>query len=466
MVKNLRQKQRSSESGDEDNGKQNGDDESSENSRASPAIQIASVSETLAKSKPSNANILSFGGEEKDSEVGKLAKSKPSTASLLSFADEEDEAEVEVFQVKKPSQSRRLAKIQKRLQAQADHERDREEKLAEEKAAEIKSEKQKKKSKDGGAQVLAGKEAEDFLPQDFAPNSVEKTKFGVKSGEIPDANLIYLARKRRQMARDSATAGGSDFIPLDETKNRSKNEKSRLIREDENDLSEDEEGEGRQMLSMQAKIEAERRRQEENFLEIEQGDDEDPEKDEEFDNWEAEQLKKAISAQKVADYQAEHYGYYVAMNYLTPGAKPDAETGENLIPLPMDFSADDEIEILGTSKGPKIGGGFSADEEIKILGNSKNSKIGGGSSNAGKSVSLDDIRAKLRKTLEERISVSRTWEMDRDRIQENLIENRVTLEELEESGPKLAEEYAFYQETREFLNDLLDCFNEKVKINH
>ena len=43
-------------------------------------------------------------------------------------------------------------------------------------------------------------------------------------GEIPDANMIHLIRKKRQQARDYG-----DFIPLDDTE-RVENSKSRLVR--------------------------------------------------------------------------------------------------------------------------------------------------------------------------------------------------------------------------------------------
>ena len=46
-------------------------------------------------------------------------------------------------------------------------------------------------------------------------------------GPIPDANLIHLARKRRQLARER----GDEFIPLEDTATTSGSKKSsRLIR--------------------------------------------------------------------------------------------------------------------------------------------------------------------------------------------------------------------------------------------
>ena len=47
-----------------------------------------------------------------------------------------------------------------------------------------------------------------------------------KGGQIPDATLIHLARKRRQQQRER---GGEDFVPLDDTVKTEK-KGSRLIR--------------------------------------------------------------------------------------------------------------------------------------------------------------------------------------------------------------------------------------------
>lgn len=46
----------------------------------------------------------------------------------------------------------------------------------------------------------------------------------VIEGEIPDAMMIHMIRKKRQQARDYG-----DFIPLDDTE-RVENSKSRLVR--------------------------------------------------------------------------------------------------------------------------------------------------------------------------------------------------------------------------------------------
>lgn len=65
-------------------------------------------------------------------------------------------------------------------------------------------------------------------------------------GSIPDAALIHAARKHRQQARE--LGGLADYIKLDDTQPSQEVEQAsvtsaRLVREDENDKSDEEEGE-------------------------------------------------------------------------------------------------------------------------------------------------------------------------------------------------------------------------------
>jgi len=65
-------------------------------------------------------------------------------------------------------------------------------------------------------------------------------------GSIPDAALIHAARKHRQQARE--LGGLADYIKLDDTQPNQETEQAsvtsaRLVREDENDKSDEEEGE-------------------------------------------------------------------------------------------------------------------------------------------------------------------------------------------------------------------------------
>lgn len=61
-------------------------------------------------------------------------------------------------------------------------------------------------------------------------------------GNIPDAAMIFAARKRRQQARE--LGGLADYIKIDEMPDFEKDATSaRLVREDENDKSDEDEGE-------------------------------------------------------------------------------------------------------------------------------------------------------------------------------------------------------------------------------
>lgn len=63
-----------------------------------------------------------------------------------------------------------------------------------------------------------------------------KVTFAIVEGGIPDSRAVYEAKKRRERMRRE----GGDFIPLDDDKKlRKKGERGRLIREDDNDDSDE-----------------------------------------------------------------------------------------------------------------------------------------------------------------------------------------------------------------------------------
>lgn len=121
-------------------------------------------------------------------------------------------------------------------------------------------------------------------------------KFSPQDSAIPDARLIHMARKQRQLARDagefaspaSAAGGiaGEVAAPLDDTQRYRAAQRSRLVREDdENDKSasendeEDEQREGncetggRFYSRQRNRNDDARRRAESEFLNTEQGND-------------------------------------------------------------------------------------------------------------------------------------------------------------------------------------------------
>ncbi|MPC52799.1 PAX3- and PAX7-binding protein 1 [Portunus trituberculatus] len=81
-------------------------------------------------------------------------------------------------------------------------------------------------------------------------------RVGFKSGQIPDANMIHAIRKQRQQAREQG-----DMIPIDDTV-RLEEGKGRLVRDDDNDRSDDEEGSSRMDFAVNQQARDRQQRQE------------------------------------------------------------------------------------------------------------------------------------------------------------------------------------------------------------
>lgn len=125
-----------------------------------------------------------------------------------------------------------------------------------------------------------------------------------RTSEIPDDKAIFEARKRRQAMRE----GEAGALPLEQpiSLGEGPGSRSRLVREDDNDASDEEEGgRSRFVASKNLFVDEEEKRRNEQLeaLRLEQGDsDDEPENssnDEEVDCWEREQIRKVISQKKV-----------------------------------------------------------------------------------------------------------------------------------------------------------------------
>lgn len=230
--------------------------------------------------------------------VGKKPKKKDKSSkkpqTLLSFDDEE---EGEMFQVKKSSHSKKVLRMFEK----------------EKKKKEVKPEKEEPKPKDkteivtddfvlvvnsshkkpltppppvilsGRDALCAGKDdltsEEDEGEEDSAvshrfskPDNFKKV---LESGAIPDAAMIHAARKRRQRAREMG-----DFIPTEEEE---PEDKGRLLREDENEESDEE----RIDMDINLALKDQERRREQ-FLAAQSSDHE-------VDEWENQQIRKGVT---------------------------------------------------------------------------------------------------------------------------------------------------------------------------
>uniref|UniRef100_A0A183CSB9 Protein phosphatase inhibitor 2 n=1 Tax=Globodera pallida TaxID=36090 RepID=A0A183CSB9_GLOPA len=103
--------------------------------------------------------------------------------------------------------------------------------------------------------------------------------FPTTMADIPDAKAVYEARKKREMMRQGGLSTPQDFIPLDDTVRLKytgpSGERARLVREDENDMSDEEETGSFYSAKKLLQSEEEKRREEQAyFLAMEQGSSE------------------------------------------------------------------------------------------------------------------------------------------------------------------------------------------------
>uniref|UniRef100_A0AC34QP40 Uncharacterized protein n=2 Tax=Panagrolaimus sp. JU765 TaxID=591449 RepID=A0AC34QP40_9BILA len=253
---------------------------------------------------------------EDDDDFPKANAKKP--VQLFSF-DQDEGNDTEEFKVKKPSQKKRAERLmkkakeyekrQKELEAASKNEAVKDLELIVRNPITIRS-----RSEESDVEVL---EDDEVVIEAVHHEMEVKSSFGTVEG-IPDAKTVYeMKKKREQMRRDGGKINDdSSFIPL----STEKVVRSRLVREDDNDLS-DEDGENVSEFysskSLLVTEEERRKREQEEFLRIE-GDSEEEEEesdteakrkakesDDEFAEWEKHQIQKAVSSRKVRQIQRE-----------------------------------------------------------------------------------------------------------------------------------------------------------------
>ncbi|XP_069192333.1 PAX3- and PAX7-binding protein 1-like [Procambarus clarkii] len=264
----------------------------------------------IASNDDSNSNFAIAIKKEKK----KKEKVEPKKQSILSFEDDLTADDGIIFQEKKSSLSYKLRKEMKKEKKEKRREEKEKQRQAEGK------DKFRDKDKNGGPtvseldelgiRIVNGREAESIgaKPGDSDeddPNTPGKHKFRSKStrtshsldpwkkilqsGQIPDANMIHAIRKQRQQAREQG-----DMVPLDDTV-RVEETKSRLVRDDDNDRSDDD-GESRMDFSVNQQARDRQQRQE--AFEAAQAEGGSDNSDHERE-WEKQQLLKAGANPKV-----------------------------------------------------------------------------------------------------------------------------------------------------------------------
>nr|XP_034971528.1 PAX3- and PAX7-binding protein 1 isoform X2 [Zootoca vivipara] len=358
--------------------------------------------------------------------------------SLLSFQDEE-EAE-EVFKVKKSSYSKKIVKLLKK---------------------EYKEDLEKSKTKPetnslADAEQSADKtgQVKDAIQEDGAANSEqgeeemevesekeeEKPKAGgafsntlsslnvLRPGEIPDAAFIHAARKKRQMARELG-----DFLPLDSDPG-----KGRLVREDENDASDDEDDDEKRRIVFSVKEKSQRQKIAEE-IGIEGSDDEAliaGEQDEELSRWEQEQIRKGINIPQVqASQPAEVNNLYYQNTYHT-----------------MPYGSSYGIPYTYAAYGSSETKSHKTDNTIPFKT----------PSNEMTPVTIDLVKKQLKDRLDSMREFHKANQQQHEKHLQRRDESTKAIERLEGSSGGVGERYKFLQEMRGYVQDLLECFNEKV----
>lgn len=380
-------------------------------------------------------------------------KEKPKQ-TLLSFGEELDEAdEGEVFKVKKSSRSKKLMKL-------LDHERKKkkgEEKMQvdsessnmsikQEKDLEIKTDDLVVKIKNTGPLILNGRAALAAGKDDFSSNEedeeeanghkfqrnknsdkTDSMKMFLESGCIPDAAMIHAARKRRQKAREL----GSDYIPIEDRSD--EKGKSRLIREEDHDRSDDDSEERIDMMVNMEARDKEKRREAIFASQAKQdfSDDEESEHGNGEEEWEAQQFRKGVTGAQIAAAQQE--------SLIQQQYNANMNTNQMIAPgVPL------EMIMMPAPPPPPI---IHPPDPMKTV-----------------PVTPEEVLNKMRARLENLKEVYRRHQLDQEQLKEDLVQTVKELDDGKERAPLLAQRFNYYQELRGYVTDLVECLDEKLPL--
>lgn len=261
-------------------------------------------------------------------------------------------------------------------------------------------------------------------PEDF--------DFKLESGAIPDAAMIHAARKRRQKAREEG-----EFIALEEKEEDQKKGKRNIREEDEADGSSGEE----QRVDMSAitGVKEREERREQFYSAHPQGSED--ESDMEMNEWENQQIRKGVTgAQLMSAHQESAFSQYMIQpfSFNANSNKPELTTAELL-------------EQAYSQTNFEIGKHLKKEKKKEA---SKPSGI-----KTPKEI-LKNINDKLRSSREQ----NRRNFLEIDRIAEEFKTIQIDLTECEKNGPVAAAKYRFYQELKLYVEDLIECLNEKLPV--
>ncbi|XP_055327458.1 PAX3- and PAX7-binding protein 1-like isoform X2 [Paramacrobiotus metropolitanus] len=327
--------------------------------------------------------------------VGSAVAASTTLISKLSF--EYDSGDTEEFRIKKSNRSRRIAKqLKEEIQAGP-------------------SDKTVKHERASGDNELQSQRYEKSTVKRESPEIFVEAE-DEEGDRAATQKLIADAKKRREEAR-KAREQENEYIALDDTE-RFVDSKSRLIREDENDFS-DEDAEV-VMSSTSADLtgargkEAEiRRRNREMFERDELIGEVLEDSDEETQRWEEAQLRKGVTLPQIQAFtedikkpvaEEEEYGYYDPNAYVA-WSEPQQNPGVNAV---------------------------------------------------------EEIRKKIKNRMESAKDLQRRHQQQMDKLSVDLKDCTDAINSLDNELATVSFEYKFYQEMRGFVWDVIDCYNDKL----
>ncbi len=313
----------------------------------------------------------------------RVATATPSTVpkSLLSF-DNEDLGDGTEFKVKRSNHAKRTAK---------------------------KLEQQKRKEE---LQKVIEKAEPNDSSDSEQESALSSISHRISVGVIPDNALIHAARKQRELARKTGNqpaAAGSDFMSLDSNGKETGQAKgkSRLVREDEYDKSDESDGEERGKFGKRPEVS----RQMQVLTAMEEagsGSDE--------DRFVEEQINKAVKGCVVSDTRPRQ-SYSLAQieteteSYVATSQPPVASIPDILVPI-----------------------------------------------------TVETLKSRLSQQLSELRSLHRKHEIRLEQMDSDIVTADREVGGLEDHISVGSLEYQFYQETRGYMKDLLSCLTEKVSV--
>lgn len=415
------------------------------------AAQTQEYSHPLAKGTIRQRKTAAWDGPDAENQDEPASVESKQAAPRPAISFDADEGADSTFKLKKDKKKIEELKRQHKLEEEAEqiYRQEKERKEVLEKI--VKKEKQSKEDKktknekqkyldkyrDKTAKHISISESYDYeehLDIDSDAISSVSNKFASVFEGIPDSRAVFEAKKRRERARREGNQDG--YVPLDDTqKLKSKNERNRLIREDENDDSDEECTNKFYSARELLRSEEDRRREEqEGFLEREHGDvdESDRRKDEDSENeeWERQQIRKAVSRREIGQLRTEKRNTSKLFGHAAPVEDDTA--------MDMDIDLDMDVQVIGKPEYT-------------------------GPSNTGGVVKIEDILAKLKLRIQERDEALNFKKEEKKKLEQNIEEKKATMVKLELELPNQSTKYTMYQELRVYSRSLLECLNEKVE---